>query len=96
MPSYDESFGMAYLEAMACHVPVLMTAGEGISDLMENEKDCLMIARGNEEQLIQYMEKAYCERKWLKQLAENGFQKTKEFSWQKNARGVLEIMQNNK
>lgn len=89
MPSYDESFGIAYLEAMGCHVPVLMTAGEGISDLMENEKDCLMIERGNEKQLIQYMEKAYTNRDWLKDIAENGFIKSKTFSYKENSEKLV-------
>lgn len=92
LPSYDESFGIAYLEAMACHVPVLMIAGEGISDLMENEKDCLKIEQGNVSQLIQYMQKAYNNRNWLESIAENGFIKSQEFSYALNSEKLMGIL----
>lgn len=93
LPSYDESFGIAYLEAMACHVPVIMTAGEGISDLMENEKNCLMIERGNQQQLVQYMERAYIDSDWIGNIAESGFIRSRDFSYRENAKKLIHILE---
>lgn len=92
LPSQGESFGIAYLEAMACHLPTIMTKGEGISYLLENEKNCLMIEQGDVKQLCYYMEKAYKDRNWLVNIAENAYQKSKEFSYEKNAEELLRII----
>ena len=52
---------------MACHVPVIMTEGEGISDFLENEKNCIMVTPENVKQLCYYMDK---DREWLVEIAE--------------------------
>lgn len=94
LPSQGESFGIAYLEAMACHVPVIMTEGEGISDFLENEKNCIMVTPENVKQLCYYMDKAYKDREWLVEIAEQGCNKSKEFGCDKNVEGLLEIIKN--
>lgn len=85
LPSHDESFGIAYLEAMACHLPVIMTKGEGISDFLLDGYDCIMVESNNENQLIELIEKAYNDRIWLSKIADRGFLKSREFSYERNS-----------
>ncbi|WP_231186444.1 glycosyltransferase [Haladaptatus sp. DYF46] len=36
LPSYDEAFGVAYIEAMACSLPTIARSGEGPEDFIED------------------------------------------------------------
>ncbi len=43
LPSVDDGFGMALFEAVANGVPSIATRNCGASELLENERDCLLI-----------------------------------------------------
>jgi D-inositol-3-phosphate glycosyltransferase len=52
MPSHYESFGMAAAEAMACGTPVITTNATGISDLIDEELNNLLITSVNNPLLL--------------------------------------------
>jgi D-inositol-3-phosphate glycosyltransferase len=52
MPSHYESFGMAAAEAMACGTPVITTNATGISDLIDDEQNALLITSVNNPLLL--------------------------------------------
>lgn len=47
LPSWDESFGSAYCEAMAFGKPIIATRGEGIGDITEHGVSALLVERQN-------------------------------------------------
>jgi glycosyltransferase involved in cell wall biosynthesis len=55
MPSYNESFGVAALEAAAAGVPVIATNVGGIPEIVENDYNGILISPGDEMALSQAM-----------------------------------------
>ena len=47
LPAEGESFGIVYLEAMASGLAVVATAGEGIADVIEHERNGLLLPPGD-------------------------------------------------
>jgi glycosyltransferase involved in cell wall biosynthesis len=57
LPSKFETFGLAYVEAMALGIPVIGTFGPAIPEIVRNNKTGLLIEYGNVEQLKNALEK---------------------------------------
>ncbi|USK49618.1 glycosyltransferase [Bacillus sp. CMF12] len=43
LPSWNEAFGVVYIEAMSCGIPVIGCLGEGIEDIVTDGKDGLLV-----------------------------------------------------
>lgn len=92
LPSYMEGFGVAYIEAMAQGLPVIGVKGEGISDIIINGENGLLIERQN----LNSLEKA------LSYLIENPEKRTEigekakalvleYLTWDENAKKMVNI-----
>jgi teichuronic acid biosynthesis glycosyltransferase TuaC len=53
LPSWDEGLGCVYLEAMSSGRPVIACQGQGISEVIEHEKNGWLIPKDGLEQLVQ-------------------------------------------
>lgn len=81
-PSYDEGFGIAFIEAMACKVPVIGTKIGGITDIIENGTNGIMVASGNLEELTQKLELLLTKNEIKQQLIDRGYKTIEEkFAW---------------
>ena len=53
LPSWNEGFGIVYLEAMAHQKPIIGVVGQGINDVIENKKNGLLIEPKNINSLVE-------------------------------------------
>lgn len=92
LPSYDEAFGVAFIEAMACELPVVARAGEGPEDFVTDDETGYFIGRDADA-----MELA----KLLSTLLDSPEERTKvgerareivknEYTWESNAKKIEE------
>lgn len=57
LPSRYEGLGCVYLEAMACGKPVVACCGQGIEEIVEHEKNGLLISPGNAAELTETLQR---------------------------------------
>jgi glycosyltransferase involved in cell wall biosynthesis len=58
-PAYEDGFAYAPAEALACGVPVLVSADTGMKELIEDDRQGLVLATGDLDGLVQAIEAAY-------------------------------------
>ena len=75
LPSEDESFGLAALEAMSCEVPVVASNIGGLKELISHGVDGYLIEVGDVEALAQYSLKTLQDPKLRDELGKNARQK---------------------
>jgi glycosyltransferase involved in cell wall biosynthesis len=57
--AYEDGFAYAPAEALACGVPLLVSEDTGMKELIESERDGLVLPTGDREALTQALEAAY-------------------------------------
>lgn len=88
LPSYEESFGIAYLEAISCGVPVIGTKNEGISDIIQNGKNGFLVEKDNYEELCEIMQYVMQHSEEIQEVIARGRASVENLTWAKNAEKV--------
>ncbi len=91
MPSWNEAFGIVYLEAMSFEKPVIGTFGEGIDDLIEDGKNGLLVKPKSVDSIVEKLTILIENKKYSDQLAENGYKSIKKLTWEFNAQQIVEV-----
>ncbi len=78
LPSEDESFGLAALEAMSCEVPVVASDVGGLKELIDNGVDGYLVNVGDVETLAQRATKILGNPELQKKLGQNARKKVLE------------------
>lgn len=73
MPSRSEPFGIAIIEAMACHKPVVACAVGGIPEIVENGKNGILVEPDNPAALADAIENLLKSPERQRAIAENGY-----------------------
>lgn len=93
LPSLQEGFGIAVLEAQASKVPVIASNVGGISDIIEDGKTGVLIEPKDSEQIAQAVIKMFSDQNFGKVLTKNAFQKLEKYDWQNIANKVFSVYQ---
>lgn len=91
LPSWDEAFGVVYLEAMSFRKPVIGTSGEGIADVIRHGVNGLLVEPKNSDDLAEKIELLISDDRLRKELGSKGYSAIKEMTWSLNASRTIEI-----
>lgn len=91
LPSVDEAFGVVYLEAMSFKKPVIGTEGEGITDIIEDGVNGLLVKPKNVDSIVQKLKVLIESSQLRKELGTKGFNSIKDLTWEKNAKETIKV-----
>ncbi len=93
LPSRMEPFGIVILEAWAAGIPVIASNVGGIPGFTTQGKDVLLYENGNQEQLVDCMERIAQDPFLSHQLVLGGAEAVRSYSWESVADQILQIYQ---
>lgn len=80
-PSLDEDLGKVGLEAMACKLPVIATFPWGESEIIQHEKNGLLVPIKNEGAIAQAIKRIWENKELREKLIKNGEETAKKYDW---------------
>jgi glycosyltransferase involved in cell wall biosynthesis len=93
MPSWDEAFGVVYLEAMACGVPVIAASDGGATDVVDDGRNGFLVPpRGVSavaDAIASFAATSPDSRARMRGAART---KAESFTWEANARGLVDVV----
>lgn len=88
-PSLYEGFGFPPLEAMACGCPVVVSNGGALPETVGNAAP--VVNPHDIQSIADAIDHILTDRSWRQALIERGLKRSHEFTWERTARGTLEI-----
>jgi glycosyltransferase involved in cell wall biosynthesis len=92
MPSWNEAFGLAYLEAMTMGCAVIGCFENGAADIVTDRIDGRLVPPRDVESLAQVLSELVMDTKQREALSSAAKESVKRFSWPANARAVIEAL----
>jgi len=93
MPSWDEAFGVVYLEAMSQKKPVVGTEGEGITDLVIDGENGFLVKPKDVKSIVEKLSLLVKDGNLRKEIGEKGYESACELTWENNAKKMIKIYQ---
>lgn len=92
LPSWDEAFGVVYIEAMAHGKPVIGCQGEGIEDFVEHGKTGLLVRPKDADDLVKAMDCLLSNPDEARAMGKRARKLVLEnYTWEKNAERTIEV-----
>jgi len=92
LPSWNEAFGIAYLEAMANGKPVIGCCGEGVEEFVTHGETGLLVPPQDVGRLVQALDTLLSNREEAKAMGERARKVVLEnYTWEMNAEKTLEV-----
>lgn len=92
LPSWNEAFGLAYLEAMAMGCTVIGCFENGAADILTDGVDGRLVPPRDVERLADVLAELVTDEKQREALTTAAKKSVKRFSWPANARSVIEAL----
>jgi glycosyltransferase involved in cell wall biosynthesis len=92
LPSWNEAFGLVYLEAMSLGNTVVGCLGNGAADIITDGVDGFLIPPRDIAALAAVLEKSIEDPALRARIADAALDSVRRFSWPTNARAVLEVL----
>lgn len=91
LPSSQETFGIAYLEAMSMCKPVIGCRGQGIDGVIEHGVSGLLVEPGNLEALVNSIDYLLSNAAESQQIAERGKQISLNYTWESHVEKLVSL-----
>jgi len=93
-PSVNEGFGISFIESMACRIPTIGTAVGGITDIINNGENGMLVPPEDPGTLSKAIQKVIEDGTMAKRIAANGYQTVKEkFTWERVLKDMEDVYQ---
>jgi len=91
MPSWEESFGLVYLEAMSHGKPVIACREVGIAELVEDGKTALLVPPHNSAAVAEAIRRLLEDRELARRIGQAGRELSARYTWRRHAERLLEL-----
>ncbi|WP_082146845.1 glycosyltransferase family 4 protein [Halostagnicola sp. A56] len=91
LPSYREAFGIAYLEAMACEIPVIACQGEGPAEYIEHGENGFLAQQQDPSDVRRYVNKSLESPELRDRIGSAARATAVNYTWDENAKQVEQI-----
>lgn len=92
-PSLEDTFALPAAEAMACGLPVIISARAGASDIVHDGVDALVLNDPKDAgALASMIRRLYADETFRKHLGEEAAKTAREYTWERNGRELTAIL----
>jgi glycosyltransferase involved in cell wall biosynthesis len=93
-PSLEDAFGLPILEAMACGLPVIANRRAGVSEIITNGKDGMILQDAqNSQELAGMLRTLHADPGMYRQMGEEACKTAQQQSWDRNAAEAWEFLE---
>jgi UDP-glucose:(heptosyl)LPS alpha-1,3-glucosyltransferase len=93
-PSLEDTFALPAAEAMACGLPVIISARAGVSDIVHDGIDALVLNDPkNVAALATMIRRLYTDRPFSERLGEEAAKTARQYTWERNGRELTAIFE---
>jgi glycosyltransferase involved in cell wall biosynthesis len=91
-PSLEDAFALPPAEAMACGLPVIVSSHAGVSEIVRDGVDGLILKDPTDpEELARLLQLLHADDGLRECLSQNAPHKARQFTWERNAQGMHEV-----
>ena len=92
-PSLEDTFALPAAEAMACGLPVIISARAGASDIVHDGADALVLSDPKDATALAAMiQRLYADRSFRERLGEEAAKTARQYTWERNGRELTAIL----
>jgi glycosyltransferase involved in cell wall biosynthesis len=93
-PSLEDAFALPPAEAMACGLPVIVSASTGVSEIITDGADGLILQNPTDSNaLVAMIRRLYEDREYRDQLGRNAEKTARQYTWERNGRELASIFE---